>query len=52
VGVPVKSVVASAVTDSEVDDAETDWLLLPATINPDADGVYAMYVEVEVVESV
>lgn len=49
VGVPVpKSVEASAVIDSDVDDAEDAEVdLLPATINPEADGVYAMYVEVE-----
>ena len=48
VGVPVaKSVEASGVIDSEVDEAEEEEDLLPATIKPDADGVYAMYVEVE-----
>lgn len=49
VGVPVPtSVVASAVTDSEVEEAEVSEAdLLPATINPDAEGVYAWYVEVE-----
>jgi len=52
VGVPVaKSVEASGVIDSEVDEAEEEEDLLPATINPDADGVYAMYVEVEDVDA-
>lgn len=51
VGVPV-SIVASGVMDSEVDEAEVSEAdLLPATIKPDADGVYAWYVEVEVDDS-
>jgi hypothetical protein len=53
VGVPVaKSVGVSEEIDSEVDEAEdSEEDLLPATINPDAEGVYAMYVEVEEVDA-